>query len=151
MAVSVVLCETIINIVLTVFNNFVKATANKTYTYRQVIYLKKLHDEMVDCLQLPSENYTQVILDRLLYLNFNSEQFINKYSKHIMLQVAEASTIKDQLEILAWWLKTINQAAVKPGMALLINANGAHQKMICWLQDEIHFIEKRNQLAITMF
>lgn len=58
MAVSVVLCETIIEIVLIAFNDFVKAAANKTYTYRQVIYLKKLNNEMMDCLQLPSENYT---------------------------------------------------------------------------------------------
>lgn len=142
--------EEILQIVIDVFNDFIKASSQKTYTYTQVIYFKKLYSEILDCSQFPIENCKQIILDRLLYLNFNSAQFINKYVQHIMLQVADASTIKDQLEVLAWWLKTIKQSTVKPGMSLLIKATSAHLQLIGWLQDEIHFLEKKNQLTLLL-
>ena len=67
-----------------------------------------------------------------------------------MRQVADASIINDQLEVLAWWSKTIKQSALKPGMALLIKATSAQSQLINWLQDEINFIEKRNQLTLLL-
>ena len=143
-------CPELLKIILKVFNDFIKASSQKNYTYTQIIYLKKLYAELADSFNSTDENCNQIILDKLLYLNFNSAEFVSKYVQHILSHVADASSLKDQLELLAWWSKTIKQTALKPGMVLLSSSTAAQAQLIGWLQDEIHFLEKKNQLTLLM-
>lgn len=118
-------------------------------TFRQLIYYKTLLNGIINCLQQENEtDYTSSIINYLLYINFNSVTFLKLYIENIILDVQESTSPEGQFEKLIYFRKLINQQQVKPGFALKIDRPSIHEQINRWLDEEIYFQEKRQQLSL---
>jgi len=128
------------------FQKFIKAGIEKQYTYRQVQYLKTLQEELAAVLSAHQKSVTQaMIMDLLLYLNYNNHSFINYYISHIASAVNEVESVTGQSEKLAWWLKTISQVQVNSGIGYKIKDPSAKEQLIGWIADEMAFIDRKQE------
>lgn len=137
----------LLHIMMEPFQIFNKQSGERI-TYKQIIYLKMLeksYQEFADKWQLVDDQF--VVLNFLLYLNFNDYYFITYYIKAIKKDVSASETCIEQIARLAWWLKIISQIQPKQGVAYKPANVYAKDQLLCWVQDEIQFLEKKNQLS----
>ena len=143
--------EILLGLMMDPFQRFIKANNVKQVTYRELLYLKTLHKEYLEML-LPNQKMVmpKSITDLMLYLNFNNYFFVNYYINIISRDINAADSISQQIEQLAWWLKTISQVQTKPVVAYKIKDPSAKEQLIGWLTDEINFLEKKHQLTMVI-
>lgn len=106
--------------------------------------LKELH-KLKD-----NPSFSEVVFEHLFYLNFNSYHFLHFAAAKIRNEVGELHTMNEQLEHLSLTLKKLNQAQVKPSFALKPKRDSLRDLLSNWLEEEIHFIEKRRQLTLMI-
>lgn len=143
--------ETLLGLMMDPFQKFIKANNAKQVTYRELLYLKTLNKEYLEML-LPNQKMVlpKNITDLMLYLNFNNYFFINYYINIISKDINAADSISQQIEQLAWWLKTISQVQTKPMVAYKVKDPSAKEQLIGWLTDEMAFLEKKHQLTMVI-
>ena len=133
------------------FRKFINAGSLKQVTYRELLYLKMLHKELAEML-LPHQKILaqQNMIDLMVYLNYNNYFFINYYINIILKDVNESDSISQQIQQLAWWIKTISQVQTRPVVAYKIKDPSAREQLISWLIDETAFLEKKHQLTLVI-
>lgn len=143
--------EKLLDLMTDPFRKFLNADIVKQVTYRELLYLKTLHKEFAEML-LPNQKIVEKknIIDLMLYLNFNNYFFINYYINIISKDISESDSITQQIEQLAWWLKTISQLQTRPAVAYKIKDPSAKEQLLGWLADEMAFLEKKQQLTLVM-
>ncbi|MBZ0244308.1 MAG: hypothetical protein K8H85_00020 [Cyclobacteriaceae bacterium] len=138
-------------IVLYPIEQFVNTPDKENITFRRLIYLKYLTKGIINLQrQEIKTDFTQAVYEHLFYLNYNSYHLLQYATKIIREQLEPLPSITSQLEHLSLILKTINQAHVKPSFALKPGRESLKGLLSNWIEEEIHFMEKKCQLTLLI-
>jgi hypothetical protein len=138
----------LLSIAFSPLDDFVEGVRRKEVSYRKLIYLKELLNELKDHAGSTLEN-TKLDLQlciTLCYLNFNSNRFYTFCTKEITRIVHEQESLSEQIEKLAYLLKLNNQIQVKPGFAWHPKARSFQEQLSEWISEELYYLEKKQQL-----
>jgi hypothetical protein len=131
-------------IILKPIKTFIK-TKNGSISYKQMIYMKTLVREII---QLPLQETISkdIIIQSLIYWNYNSTSFINFAIESIrhelnLNQNENIGQLTDQL-------KKINLLVMKPGAALYHYKPSTKERIQSWLLEEINFIQVQQTLFV---
>jgi hypothetical protein len=140
--------EEFMKIVLFPLNQFVNVPEKQSLTFRRLIYKKYLIKELMALKDKP--NFSEAVFEQLFYLNFNTNYFLQFAIRKIRKEVEILPSMIAQLEHLSLTLKKLNQAQVKPSFALKPNLDSLKNSLSIWLEEEIHFTEKKRQLTLMI-
>lgn len=119
-------------------------------TFRYLIYLKELLNTLFqNCLNCPLVEFNCKLQKNLIYLNYNSYRFFCYMINEISEQFKKKETLSEQIEVLSYHLKYINQAQLKPGFIYKGEHRAIKDQLLSWLIEEIAFLEKRQQLTFN--
>jgi hypothetical protein len=140
----------LLKIVTTPLKKFTSDPIKAGLNFRQLIYYKALVTELTKCTEEIDE-LTASIINQLLYLNFNATKFLNYYTRRIIRQMEEDTSLASQLEQLVYHRKLINQLQLKPGFAFKTNYALDIQKQITnWITEEINYIEESRKYKLII-
>lgn len=119
-----------------------------THTLQEVIYAKDLG------LAIAGQDFTEKKdvfsgLDELLiYMNFNSKEYMHDLTQRIMAQMSSISLIPDKLERLIFLLKSFKQLPKKRDV-IYCSANSDLYKQVCnWFNQELSYLEKQIHYSV---
>lgn len=122
---------------------------NSPITYRNLIYLKELFNEIKTvCPKCNEKKYYCRLRCNLIYLNFNSYKFFTHLTIHIKNEFQKEESLTKQVEIVSFHLKKLNQAQIKPNFAYKPNHTSIKEQLTNWILEEMAFIEKKHQLTL---
>ncbi|MEO6230413.1 MAG: hypothetical protein ABJB11_13660 [Ferruginibacter sp.] len=137
-----------IQMMLHPFQKFINS--ERLTTYRELLYLKTLHEKLKGLIPYSIKATEQTIIDELFFLNYNHHSFVSYYLSKISAQIKQATDANEQLGLLAWWLKSVSQAGMQPTVAYKLKQPSVKEQAIGWLADEMNFLEKKQQLAFYL-
>ncbi|KAA5548112.1 hypothetical protein [Adhaeribacter rhizoryzae] len=85
----------------------------------------------------------------LIKLNYNSQAYINYYILSITQEINAIVELAEKLEKLLFLRKNFNQINSKPGIILHVEGKNLITTISNWFNQEIKFLEKKNQLRLT--
>jgi hypothetical protein len=123
---------------------------NSPVTFRKLIYLKTLYDEIrATCSKCDGGKKECVLMCTLVYLNYNSFKFFNHVTDSIRNEFEAQKSHKAQVEILSTHLKKLNQINIKPNIAYKYKHTSIKDQLAGWILEEICLIEKVHQPKIN--
>lgn len=128
-------------VVLFPIQNFIN-NSSRGITFRRLIYLKYVAKEFMR-LASETDTFSEAVYERLFYLNFNNHYFRQFAVNKIRNVVDALPSMAEQMEYLSLTLKKLNQAQVKPAFALKPEHHSIKNVIAIWLEEEIHYIEKK--------
>lgn len=127
---------------------FFNSKKNKEVTFRQVFYKKQLVKEL-EGLRIESKGdklYTE--LERLLiYMNFNSREYINNLTKSISEKINTLQTKAERIDSLHFHHKEFNQMHSHQSFILYPEHQNLKATLDNWFQQEILYLEKTMQFS----
>jgi hypothetical protein len=130
---------------------FTDIPQKQSFSFRRLIYLKYLIKSLFKILEEPREqDYSQTIYEFLIYLNFNNHHFVQYSVTKVKSELERMDSFQAQLEHLSLLIKNLSQAQVKPDYALKPGRPTIKVNLLNWLEDEVHYIEKRRQLTFMI-
>lgn len=131
-------------------DQFLEKASTREVTFRKLIFLKTLIKELekMSRQNLEGNNLEEQLKMLLFYLDYNSLRAFNYATDFINSYVAKAETLSDRVERLAYAQKCINQAQIKPGFSYNPDYKPIKEQLSDWITEEIHFVEKRQQLSL---
>jgi hypothetical protein len=149
--VELELNKELFTIVLLPVVQFVSIPGKQNITFRRLIYLKYLVSELMQLAKPEAKiDYSKLVFEHLFYLNFNSFSLVEYATSKIRKEIEALPSITSQLEYLSRTLKELNQTQIKPSFALKPKRDSLKDILSKWLEEEIHFIEKKQQLTLMM-
>ncbi len=142
--------ERLIEIVLYPLQQFVSKPEKRNVTFRGLIYLKYLANGLLKLSESQTTNPSESIYEYMFYLNFNSYHLLKYATVKIRNEIEGLPSMAAQLEYLSLKIKKLNQAHVKPSFAFKIKRESLKSLLSNWLEEEIHFIEKKRQLTLMI-
>jgi hypothetical protein len=141
----------LLEIVLYPVIDFTHDPEKTNITFRRLIYIKQLVKDLLSVLTKDAPvDFTQEVCRLLYYINFNSYYFLTYVTEKISREVQELPSVADQLDRLSFFLKGLNQLQVKPGFSLKPNRPSIQGQVSTWLEEEIHYTERKRQLTLMM-
>jgi len=124
-------------------------TADESISYRRLYFLKELKRKLTELLEVRRENeyLTDKLKDLLLYLNFNSIQYIDYWTAIVTREIEEMPTVREKLDRLIFLQKKVSQALTKPGFVFNTLDASLQNQLLSWLTDEILYYKEKGQLA----
>jgi hypothetical protein len=137
----------LISLVLAPLRKFSEHTSSGRVTYREIMYAKELSKEIKKMLRIGSFRLDDSIRNLLLYMNYNAIGYFNYYTRYLQEQVKTLESRPEKIEKLSYFLKTINQTQVKPGVAYHPVYPSLKEQVVDWISEEISYEEKVFQLT----
>ncbi len=138
-------------IVLYPIAQFTDLPQKQYFTFRRLIYLKYLIKGLFKILEEPrQQDYSQTIYEFLIYINFNNHHFVQYSVTKVKSDLERMDSFQAQLEHLSLLIKNLSQNQVKPDYALKPGRTPIKILLLNWLEDEVHYIEKRRQLTFMI-
>lgn len=132
------------SLLLSPLKRFIAYSVKETLTYRDIIYAKGIILELNQAIEKnPSSERMRGLL---IYLNYNSIKYFDYYTNFLRTQIVNLSSENEQIEKLSFYLKSLNQAPVKPGLVYKKTVNSLKEQVVDWLAEEIAYYEKINDL-----
>lgn len=142
------LTENLIWSVTSCFDEFIESKGAMV-SYRRVIYLKELCRELNSLceLKVDDQELEEQVCASMVYINFNSLKLFNHCAKTIKESFQQKQKLNEQLEVLAHYLKKINQVHEKPGFSYKPSHKSIKSQLSDWVTEEIIFLERKQQLS----
>lgn len=140
--------EQFIQIILLPYLRLLNNT-NVTYTYRDLIYIKKLLAYQQEILSASKQNLKDQLIESLFYFNCNTKNFYAFYINMLSAEIEAEQAVQQKIIIISRHLKLINQFQQKPGYSFNPKAISIKEQVSVWLEEELFFVEKQmntNQL-----
>jgi hypothetical protein len=130
------------------FNEFIESKEAKV-SYRRIIYLKEMYRELdrLCALEINGLELERHICTSMVYINFNSLKLLNHCTTVIKESFQSKETLNEQMEVLAHYLKQINQVHEKPGVSYKPSHKSLKAQLSDWVTEEIIFLERKQQLS----
>lgn len=142
--------KVLVDIVFNTLYCFASPKKKKKITFREILYQKLLIKELESLMHNYNKNEANMSLtDLLIYMNFNSQIFINYYTLKIINKIEEFEQMHDRMECLLFYFKEFNQITTIANVALYPNFQNLKKILRDWFEQEIIFQEKKQQLTIT--
>ncbi|HRO46322.1 hypothetical protein [Agriterribacter sp.] len=112
-------------------------------SYKDISYKKKLIAELekIDFNQKAAQGYTTV--DRvLIYLNFNSREYINYLIEYIETRICKGETTEEKKSRLLFLYKSFNQMHKSPDTAYNKNFHSVETLINNWFSQELLYLEE---------
>ena len=137
---------TLMEIIQASYDIYSLENKQKPITFRQLIYHKKLLNEL-EKIPVNKKNKLQEeeLIQLLQYFNFNHNRFLYILTARIAIVVNELLSPEAKLDNLHVHLKYYNQLQTKPQYSLHPHCPDLKESCLNWLQEEIYFIEKKMQ------
>ena len=121
---------------------------NRSVTFQEVLYVKELLNELETMQNHEMEKNIFTSLDKvLIYMNFNSEPYINYITQKIAWNMNVLESIRDKIDYLQFHLKDFNQLQRKSGLALCFQQADLKNELNNWFKHEIFYLEKKVHLS----
>ena len=125
--------------------------AGDPVSFQRLVYLKELIKIISHSCLLCSENTINCTLrTNLIYLNFNSYRFFTFLTREITDEYMGKDTIQDQIKVLCYYVKYINQVQIKPNFIFKPEQKPLNEQLLNWLMEEISYLEKKRELSSSM-
>lgn len=119
-------------------------------TLRDVFYLKELVIRLKELSRQDDTTCNSAGLHELLiYLNFNSQAYINYFTHIVAEKIIPCQTIPTQLETLLLLRKDFRQMNGKSGVALNMHEKELRTVIGNWFSQEVRYLEKKRRLSIA--
>ena len=121
-------------------------------TFSNLIFCKTLFRELSNFREIISDQNDPIesLICSMIYLNFNSIKFFTYCTSFIKSCYQSKETLVDQLDKLAWFSKTIGQAAVKPCFTYQAQMATLKDQLLEWIEQETSYLERRHQLSLNL-
>lgn len=130
---------------------FIAKQEKQSITFRRLIYMKYLMQEMIKILEAVSNsNYSESIRQCLIYLNHNHFHFIQHLTKRIQSAVEDLPSSCAQIEYMLHEMKKLKQTQVKPSFSYKSTRDPVVNIISNWLLEEVYYTEKKHQLTLMM-
>jgi hypothetical protein len=86
------------------------------------------------------------IIETLVYLNYNSGDFVSCRIRQIVNEINFVSEQEKKIAKLSEYLKELNQLQAKQNAVLKPSALSAKEQITKWIIEEIHYLETKNRL-----
>ncbi len=131
-------------IVLHALYGFTSRYQDLKVTLRDVLYKKELVREMEKV--LAEKNKAKLhdqLVEKLIYLNFNSRAFINYYTGRVAREVRARQSVQEKLDCLLLHFKEFNQMHLKPEVGLNPHYDRIAVVIGRWFTEEIRYQKSR--------
>lgn len=120
-------------------------------TFRDVLYQKELIRllEMLDTKPCNGMLEYSALDELLIYLNFNSKEYINRFTQKVADKINASEDLAECIEQLLLHYKVFNQMHRKPDVIFNPNYHSLDTVLGNWFKQEIIFLEKKMHLSIT--
>lgn len=116
-------------------------------TYKTLVYLNTVIKQVMIVLSEEENLETGKQIEKILFLyNFNSVHFWNYFCQKIDNSIKNLDSEVERLESLCWYLKSINQVTVLPGISFNPKQVPVKEIIVNWISDEISYYEKMIRL-----
>lgn len=125
--------------------------SNEAITFQKLIFLKQLVKEITAVVNMNTtgKEFNEKLRLLLLYLDYNSLRAYQYAIDYIVVYVNEATTMPQRIDRLAYALKCVNQAQVKPGFSFYPEYATIKAQLTVWVGEEFKFAEQRKQLSLS--
>lgn len=138
-------------VILNCLYSFINPGENKyPVTFSELLYIKELLNELETIGELEEQKSVYSVLDKvLIYLNFNSTEYIGYLTHHIADRINAHENISEKMDCLLFQFKEFNQIHQKSGTFLYPQQTGLNDELRNWFTQEIFYLEKKLHLAIV--
>lgn len=119
---------------------------NNTYTFKDLIFSKKLIIAQQELIENANENLRDQLIELSIYFNCNYSKLYKYIINLLINRIETLNEITDRLKHLSFRLKQLNQTQQKPGYAFNANAISLKEQISIWIEEEICFLEKQMHL-----
>ncbi len=122
---------------------------NYPVTFQELLYIKEFLSEL-EAMEVLKENKSiYCSLDKvLIYLNFNSTEYINYLTQKIAEKINAHEDIPNRIDCLLFHFKEFNQMHRKAGIALYPHQVDIKDELSNWFSQEIFYLEKKLHFSI---
>ncbi|MCU7549330.1 hypothetical protein OCK74_09400 [Chitinophagaceae bacterium LB-8] len=121
---------------------FIQSNGEDIVCYKRIAYMKDLLTEIKE-IPLDSQYTSQLLMDLLIYMNFNIVDLLNYYVANLQACTAACTTPVEQRDALLSALKTLNQLQEKPAAAFIPQMKCLKEQIGTWISEEIHYLDKQ--------
>lgn len=119
-------------------------------TFNSTSYSRLLFAEIISAEGTPATiSLDMMLISRMYYMNFNYLPFFYHLVNSIKSELEKVELMADRILKLSWHLKTINQTAVKTGVAYNKEQKPLKELMSSWIIAELCFIEQDIHITQT--
>ena len=139
------------DVVFTTLHTFLTNIKNGVpMTLYDVLYIKGLVKELKELSKQGDNTCNSAGLHELLiYLNFNSQAYINHFTHATTERIISCNAVPEQLETLLLLRKGFKQMNSKSAVALNINERDLRTVIGNWFNQEVRYLEKKQRLSIV--
>lgn len=136
--------KTITDIVLGSLYTFVNSKKNYPITYREVLYQKELIKELelLKVSQRQANTFT-ALEELLIYMNFNSKEYINYFRESIAKRMNLFQNEADKMDRLLFLFKEFSQMHSNENIGYNLNDKNLKTVLCNWFIQEITYLEKK--------
>jgi hypothetical protein len=137
------------NLLLGIFSEFLKAHSRRI-PFRQVSCIRELFNQTLAQLGiLPDRSPIDAQIRKVLMsVDCNHVTCIRHYEWFLSNELLKCETISDKIELLAFYLKTVNQVRTLPHCKFDVEQPSLKTQVSEWLAEEMVFYEKKRQLGL---
>ena len=142
--------KSITDIVLGSLYAFVNPNISYPVTYREVLYRKELIKELETLKESKKGTCIYTALNELLiYMNFNSIEYINYYSESITKKINFFHDTADKMDKLMFFYKEFRQMHSNENIGHNLNDQNLKIVLSNWFIQEIAYLEKKMQQSVV--
>jgi hypothetical protein len=134
--------QTLEGVVQDCLANFIKSGSTKA-SFARVEFIMSLCNTLTEVLL--SDIKPDRVRRLLMEYNFSEPKFSSYYIEFIERQLAQAQTLREQIEILAKALKDLNQT-VSRLTPLDLKSGSIRRDLLNWVGEELHFLETKTRI-----
>jgi len=116
-------------------------------SYREFSYLKELRGELLHSFgKKDKTNFSEMISNLLLHMNFNSKRFIKYFVTRIEVKAKSYDNIPDQIKYYSLKMKLLNQVPAKHGYIFTNQHLSIRDQVGSWISEELYYLKTCQQL-----
>ena len=137
--------DKLVQIALEPLNTFINRDKT-SYTHQDIKYFDLLVGELKRLHKKADMGLKKDLVDLLIYINFNNNDFLAYLISMILNQVSKMESVEEQLIQLRWHQKQYRQRHSKSDVALETNRQNIRNQVVSWISEEIDFLATSKQL-----
>lgn len=118
-------------------------------TYKTTAFVQSLTNELQGMIESNASkgSLNETIRHLLFSLDYNDETYVRYYIDLVKIDLEQAKSTREKLEVLALHFKLINQSLSTHDVAYDFKTPSIKQQLSDWIGNEVHFLETQEKLA----